>query len=169
MPVSTTKLGPGTLTLGETGTELDASCQLLGAMVEWDKDKEDDETTLCGDVVPGDMTYTATLSGTVYQDLAEATGLVAYTWEHKGETVAFEFVPNTAAGATVTGDVIVDPLTVGGDEMKVKMQSDFEWDCVGEPTIAFGGAAVMAAGTTDAGPEESAAVEPSETPAPEPV
>ncbi|HKE75223.1 MAG TPA: hypothetical protein VKB57_16495 [Acidimicrobiales bacterium] len=144
MTASTTPLGPGTLKLGETATALDVSCQLTAAQVEWDKDKEDDETTLCGDVVPGDTTYTATLSGTLYQDLAVATGVVAYTWENKGQAVPFEFVPNTAAGATVTGTVVVDPITVGGDEMKAKMTSDFEWDCVGEPDITFGGAAMMA-------------------------
>jgi hypothetical protein len=138
MAVSTAPLGPGTLKLGPTATAFDASCQLLNAQVENDKSKDDDETTLCGDTVPGDVTYTFTLTGTFFQDLALASGIVAYSWEHMGEAVDFEFVPNTAAAASVEGQVTVDPLIVGGDEPKAKMRSDFTWDIVGTPTFTPG-------------------------------
>lgn len=133
-----TRLGPGTLTFGPTGTPMDASCQLANGVVEWDKDADDDIKTLCGDTVAGAVTYSATLSGTFLQDLTEDDGLVAYTWDNKGNTVPFTFVPNTAAGATVTGDVVVDPLAVGSTEdMGAVMTSDFEWACVGEPTLTW--------------------------------
>lgn len=146
MAVTTTKLGPGTLTLTlGAGTPLDVSCQLVSAQVEWDKNKDDDETTLCGDVVAGDVTYTATLSGTFFQDLATATGIVAFTWDNKGAAVEFEFTPNTIAAASVTGVVTVDPLMVGGDTPKAKMRSDFKWDCVGEPTLTPGTGVLEAA------------------------
>lgn len=136
MAVNSTKLGPGTLTLGETGTLMDASCQLTGAVVEWDKDKADDIRVLCGDVVAGGTTYSASVSGTFLQDLAEEEGLVAFTWANKGQSVAFTFVPNTAAGATVTGTLIVDPIAVGGtDDYGSTLTSDFEWACVGEPEL----------------------------------
>lgn len=137
MAVSTTKLGPGTLTLTlAAGTPLDVSCQLVSAQVEWDKNKDDDETVLCGDVVAGDVVYSATLAGTFFQDLAATTdGIVEFSWTHKGEVVDFEYVPNTDAAKAVTGQVTVDPLMVGGDTPKAKMRSDFKWDCVGEPVL----------------------------------
>jgi len=136
---NTTRLGPGTLTLGDTGTPFDASCQMANGVVAWDKDKDDDVTTLCGETAAGSVTFTSTLSGTFLQDLGEGdTGLVAYTWTNKGVTVPFVFTPNTAAGATVTGDLIILPLDVGSTEdYGALMTSDFEWDCVGEPVLSF--------------------------------
>lgn len=152
--VKSTKLGPGTLTFGPTATVQDASCQLQNGVVGWDKDKDDDITVLCGDVVAGGTNYTATLSGTFLQDLEdETTGLVKYSWEHKGETVEFVYTPNTAAGATVTGQVIVDPIDVGSTEdFGATMTSDFEWDCVGEPTLSWAGGAGAAASSSEPEP-----------------
>jgi hypothetical protein len=136
-------LGPGTLTIGETGAVVDASCQMINAQIEWDKDKDDDTTVLCGDVVPGSTTYTATLTGSVFQDVANASGLLAYSWTKKGQPVPFTFTPNTAAGTAAKGTLILDPITFGGDEPKAKMQSDFTWDCVGEPELDFTEAEVL--------------------------
>lgn len=136
MAAMSTKLGPGLLKIGTTGTEVDMSCQLSAAKVEWDKDKEDDTPVLCGDTIPGSTTYRSTLSGTIAQDLAATDGVVEFTWTHKGETHPFVFVPATEAGKQVTGTVTIDPLTVGGDEVKKNMMSDFEWDIVGDPVLA---------------------------------
>jgi hypothetical protein len=129
-----TKLGPGTLIIGETTTTLDLSCQLSAAKVEWDKDKEDNTEVLCGDSIAGGVTYTAKLTGTVLLDLSP-TGMVSFTWDHKGEELAFTFVPNDVEAQQVTGVLTVDPLDVGGDEVKKNMSVDFEWDCVGEPVF----------------------------------
>lgn len=153
MAVSTSTLGPGTLKLGPTATPTDVSCQVISAQVEVSMDKDDDEYVLCGEVVAGDATFTATLSGTVFQDLASATGLVAYSWSNMGQTVAFEYVPNTADTAKVAGDVIVQPITVGGDEPKKRMRSDFEWQCVGVPTFTPGTGAATAEADELAGVE----------------
>lgn len=143
MPVKSVKLGPGTLTLGPTGTPMDASCQLQNGVVAWDKDKADDITVLCGDVVAGGTTYTATFAGTFLQDLGATSGLVEWSWTNKGTEQDFEFVPNTAAAKGVTGKVIVDPIAVGStDDYGATMTSDFEWDIVGEPVL---GAVTMTA------------------------
>src|SRR5262245_12685512 len=133
MPAKTVKLGPGKLSIGSTGTEVDFTCQVTAATVEWSVDVGDDTPVLCGETVPGERTYTAALSGTLYQDLGLANGIVAYTWAHKGEEIPFEFEPSTTAGVSVTGTVILDPLSVGGDEAGANMTSDFEWAIVGEP------------------------------------
>lgn len=135
MSAQATKLGPGLLTLGEGGL-MDISCRLSAARVEWDKDKEDDTEVLCGDTIPGATTYTAKLTGTIAQDLENTDGIVNYSWDHKGESVPFVFVPSTAAGQQCTGTVTIDPLDIGGDEVKKNMMSDFEWDCVGEPALS---------------------------------
>ena len=151
MPVKSVKLGPGTLTFGPVGTPMDASCQLANGVVTWDKNKDDDLTVLCGDVISGATTYTAKLSGTMVQDLdAGATSLVAWSWTNKGTEVDFEYTPNTAAGASVSGKCIVDPLDVGTtDDYGSTMTSDFEYDCVGEPNLGFGTTGTLAVGADD--------------------
>jgi hypothetical protein len=103
---------------------------------------------LCGDSVPGARTYSAHFSGTLYQDLGLATGIVAYSWAHKGESVPFTFEPSTDVGVTVTGTLIIDPLAVGGDEAGANMTADFDWTCVGEPVLSAGGAAAASVGST---------------------
>jgi hypothetical protein len=138
MTADATKLGPGTLTIGETGTLVDFSCQVTGARVAWDVNAEDDVPTMCGDVVPGDRTYSSALSGTLYQDLTTADGIVAFSWANKGTSVPFAFTPNTAAGTSVTGTLTVDPLDVGGDDSVAKMTADFEWAIVGDPVLTIG-------------------------------
>lgn len=132
---STYKLGPGTLVVGEVGTPVDFTPQVTGATVSWDKDKDDDVPVLSGGSLTGDTTYTATLSANVFQDLADDDGIVAYSWEHKGETVPVTFIPSTAAGKQVTGDVVMDPIDIGGDEAKQRPRSDIEWAFVGEPAL----------------------------------
>lgn len=135
MPPTTYKLGPGEIRIGETGSEVDFSAQLTGATVSWDNDSEDDTPVLSGDVIAGDRSYTATISGNVFQDLGAVDGLVEWTWTNKGVEVPIVYVPSSAAGRAVTGRVIVDPIDVGGDEVKTRPRSDFEWSFVGEPEL----------------------------------
>lgn len=138
MPAKSVRFGPGTFEFGETGTPIDASCQLANGVVQWDKDSEDPIRVLCGDTVPGAVNYTSSISGNLLQDLADEDGLVAYTWAHKGEAVPFTYTPNTEAGATITGTVVIDPLDVGTeDDYGAVLASDFEWDIVGDPVLTW--------------------------------
>ena len=150
MTVKTTPLGPGTLLIGPAGTSIDISCQVQNARINWEKETADQVTYLCGDTSAGATTYTATLAGTLAQDLEDPAGIVAFSWENAGTTQPFEFVPNTAALATVTGELILDPISVGGDEGGQDMTSDIEWTCVGMPDLGYGGA-VAAAGLEETG------------------
>lgn len=131
MAVNVIKTGPGTITLGTDG-EQDFSAQVTSIVLTPEVDEEDDVKTLSGDTVPGEDTESFVLSGTLYQDL-NSSGIVAYSWENKGEVVEFEFTPNSDAGATITGEVKVRALAIGGD-VDEQATSDFEWPCVGEPT-----------------------------------
>lgn len=137
MPAKVTKFGPGTLTIGEVGTLVDVSCQVISCQVEWDKDKDDDIVVLCGESVAGSTIYTASLTGEMFQDAADAAGILAVSWTNKGTTVPFSFTPSTEAGTECAGDLVLDPLTFGSDEPKANMTSDFTWACVGEPTLTF--------------------------------
>jgi len=129
-------LGPGTLKVGPSASALDVSCLVKSATFSYDKDADDPETGLCGTVYPGDVTYTGKLAGTVWQDIAAGSGLVQFSHANKGQTVEFEFVPNTAAVTAVTGTLVIDPLGIGGDEFGKKMTSDFEWT-VADADIAW--------------------------------
>lgn len=141
MTVKTTKLGPGTLTVTIAGapTPIDFSCQVSKAKVTPGKDKDDDVVMLCGDTKAGATTYKAALEVTVDQDLEDPAGFVYASWDHRGELGEVVFTPNTAAGGTVTGTVVIDPVTVGGETGGDDMTSDFAWDFVGFPDLAPAG------------------------------
>jgi hypothetical protein len=132
-----TPLGPGTLILGDVGSPVDISCQVINAVIAWDKDKDDDVVVLCGETVAGATTYTATISGALFQDVEDPAGILYTSWTQKGTEIAFTFVPNTAAGTEAAGTLVLDPIDFGGDEAKQNMQSDFEWSIVGEPTLTI--------------------------------
>jgi hypothetical protein len=137
-------LGPGSLTIGETGTPIDVSCLVNNAVIAADKDEGDSTTKLCGTVRPGAVSYTYSLSGNLDTDIGEDTGFFALSQDHAGEQMDFTFTPNTDAGTVATGKLVVDPLDFGGDTTGETMTSDFEFSIVGKPTYAYGGATVAA-------------------------
>lgn len=135
MAATVVKLGPGTLTVGATGTPVDFSCQVTAARVEWNVNADDPTTVLCGDKVPGARTYDSHLTASIFSDLGLATGIVEYSWAHKGESVPFEFVPAEDVLSSVSGTLIVDPISVGGDAAGDNMTSDIDWTIVGDPIL----------------------------------
>lgn len=126
-------LGPGSLQIGETGTELDMSAQLTAVSIAWENDEGDALNVLSGETIPGDDNFTASLTATVVQDLTE-DGVIDWTWSNKGKVVPVVFTPLTAGAAKVEGQVKVLPIDLGGD-VKAKNTSDIEWSFVGEPTF----------------------------------
>lgn len=134
----TFKLGPGTLTIGETGTPIDVSCLVNNATIAMSKDEGDSTTKLCGTVKPGAITYTYALSGNIDTDIDDPAGLFALSQASAGEVVGFTFVPNTEAGTEASGELTLDPLDFGGDTTGETMTSDFEFSIVGAPTYQIG-------------------------------
>lgn len=130
-------LGPGSLILGDVGTPLDLSCQVTNIVVAAEGDSEDPVYTLCGNSEAGERTYAWTLSITAFQDV-DADGIIDYTWKHAGTQVPFTFKPDLATGAQVDGNVIIDPVQLGGD-VKVKNTSEAEWQITGTPTFTPAG------------------------------
>jgi len=108
-------------------------------MITSDKDAEDDRTMLCGDVLPGAVTYTYSLTGNMDSDHENgAASFFALSQANPGSQYAFSFTPNTAEGTTAAGTLTVDPLDFGADEMGQPLQSDFEFSLVGKPTYTYG-------------------------------
>lgn len=138
-------LGPGTLEIGATGTEIDVSCLVNNAVIGADKDQADSTTKLCGTVKQGAVTYAYTLSGNMDTDIADEAGFFALSQAEAGSELAFTFTPNTEAGTVAAGTLVVDPLDFGGDETGSTMTSDFEFAIVGKPTYTFAGGAAFAA------------------------
>lgn len=130
-------LGPGTLKIGPTGSEIDASCLVNNARIEIDKEQDDTTYKLCGTATPGKITYTYKLTGNVDTDVDLSDGLFAFSQDHAGEQVAFEFVPNTAAGTSAAGTLVMDPLEFGADEYGDALDSDFELTIVGKPAFTY--------------------------------
>jgi len=130
-------LGPGTLKIGATGAEIDASCLINNARIEIDKEQDDAKYKLCGTATPGKITYTYKLTGNLDTDVDLPTGLFAFSQDNAGTQQNFEFTPNTAAGTSATGILVMDPLEFGADEFGQPLDSDFELTIIGKPTFDY--------------------------------
>lgn len=133
MPVKSYKMGPGQLRLGETGTEVDYAAQVTACRITWAVERPDAVPVLSGEELRDDPTWSATLAGTMIQDLT-AAGLVEFTWDAKGTEVPFTFIPSNAEAREVTGVLEITPLDIGGDA-KTRPTSEFSWACIGEPSF----------------------------------
>lgn len=139
MTVNTYTMGPGTLTVGDVGDVMAFSSQVTNVRVTPSVDTGDPINVLSGESVPGDRDETWVLAGTLVQDLGAGVGgadsLVEWLHTNAGTTFPFTFIPSTAKGRQITGDVTVEAVEIGGD-VKTKPTSDFEWAISGRPAIA---------------------------------
>lgn len=130
-------LGPGTLEVGPTGQEIDISCLVNNVRITMEKDQDDSRTKLCGTVTPGKVTYTFSITGNIDVDSETESGIFAFSQENAGTIQPFTFTPNTAAGTSAAGSLMIDPLDFGADEFGAAMDSDFEWSLVGPPVYTY--------------------------------
>ena len=56
----------------------------------------------------------------------DSNSLSLWCFDHAGETLPFEFVPNIKGGIKWTGNVEISPVSVGGD-VKSKNTNDFSF------------------------------------------
>ena len=133
MPIKSYKIDEGTLQLGSLGTAIDATAQVEEGALNWSEDVADSRPTLSGEELAGDANYTAVLALKLIQDMTDG-GLVEFTWEHAGEILPFEFSPATATGRTITGNLRIKPLDVGGP-VKTTPSSDVEFQIIGMPVL----------------------------------
>lgn len=135
MAISSYKVGPGTLHLGDTPVAFSSQVRSCVVSPSENVEEEDDLNVLSGEVLEGEDTATLdwTISGTFLQDLVD-DGIIDWTWTNAGNEEAFTYVPNTAGDKRITGVVRVVPISVGG-EAKTRATSDFEWAIIGTPVF----------------------------------
>lgn len=135
MAVSTVVGGPGKLTLGAAGTLKTLTAQVRSCTLEPSVDTGDSIVTLSGESVGGARTESFALTGTILQDLGATAGITEWLYSNAGTTQPFVFTPSTASGKQITGSVVIEAISIGGEVGSV-LESDFEWQTVGNrPTI----------------------------------
>jgi hypothetical protein len=126
-PDGTGTLGPGTLTIGETGTPLDISCLVNNVKITPDISEGDTKTMLCGTSKRAADTITWALDGNIDVDAGLEAGFFAMTWQHFGEVVPFSFTPSADVGTVVVGNLKLAPLELGADNYGDFLSSDFSF------------------------------------------
>ena len=129
--------GPGLLTIGTVGSEVDVSCLVNSAKITSEKDQGDNTTKLCGTVKRGSVSYSFTFEGNVDVDAGTDSGLFALSHTAKGTEQTFTYTPSTELGTTATGILVIDPLDFGADEYGDDLTSDFSYSIVGEPEWTY--------------------------------
>lgn len=128
------KLGPGLLTLGETGSPKEFGAQVSESTLSPEYDSDDPISVLSGDEYAGDETEAWTLAIVLYQDYT-AESLHLWLYENAGEEVPFTFVPSKQGALQAKGTVKVRAASIGG-EVKARNTSDLELPVVGRPTLS---------------------------------
>lgn len=135
--IETTKIGPGLFKLGDPA--LGAEVRLMSFTVSWSESvaRTEARKVLSGAQTPVSeiATFTATGSGKVVQDIEDAAGVVAWSWEHKGTPQPCLYVPNNDVDRAVQGVISPIPLDFGGDVDADGPESDFTWRFIGEPIL----------------------------------
>lgn len=133
MTINSYKVGPGTFAL--VATDFSAQLTQLQVVPSENVESTDVVKVLSGEQLDAEdtATYSYAVTGTFLQDLA-AAGIIDYSWQNAGDTVAFTYQPVDATARAVEGFVRIVPLTIGG-EVAVRATADFTWQCVGTPTF----------------------------------
>ena len=126
-------LGPGTLTLGASGTLKEFAAHTTATSLEPSYSDGDVIDLLDGSVEREQDEETWTLSGTIRQELT-ASALEDWCLTNAGTEMPFTFKPVNNVEKSYTGTVRVRAVTIGGD-VKTKNTSDFEFPLIGRPEI----------------------------------
>lgn len=129
-------LGPGTLTLGETGSTRQFAAHTTATSLVPSYSDGDVLDLLDGSQERETDEETWTLEGTIRQQL-EADALEDWCLTEAGQEMPFVFTPVNSLGKSYEGTVTVRAVTIGGD-VKTKNTSDFTFPLRGRPTINGG-------------------------------
>lgn len=132
MSVTDSRQGPGTLSLG---TLTGAGCQMSNVRLVPSQDETEGTPTLCDPTPAPDVRTIWTLEGTAVQDWEDAAGFVEFCRANDGQTVTFDWVPNTTLTPAVTysGSCQVRAVEFGGD-VGVQNTTDYTFPVVGSLT-----------------------------------
>lgn len=133
---SFTAFGPGTIEIGDTGSEVDFAGEVLGGSVTHTYEEiGESRTMLDGSVRAATRKRTDGLSFTVENDLT-AAGLYSTLFNGDGTDKSFTYTPNTAGGAAWAGTITLAlPESVGADEFGAPIVSTVELAGVGAFTF----------------------------------
>jgi len=144
MPLTDSRLGPGTLKLGPAPgpPANDFTTQASAVRLTPSVDSTDGTPTLeIPDPAPlSEVSWALNIDA--IQDFEDAVGLVNYLMDHALEEQLFEWVPNTTyggttAGPTYSGTLQILPIEIGGD-VAVQVVTSVELPLVGAPTRVDG-------------------------------
>jgi len=133
MPLTDSRLGPGTLKLGTAEYGHQAAAVRLTPSVN----SEDGTPTLAAPDPAPLTTVTWALNLDAIQDWENATGLVNYLMDNALAEQPFEWTPLTTDGTKYAGTVQIVPIEIGGD-VAVQVVTSVELPVVGEPTRTDG-------------------------------
>lgn len=114
MAINVTTIGPGTLTLGVTGTLTTLTEQCTKARLIPSVSQSDPIPVLSGASAPGKRAESWSLEIELLQDWKTA-GTSKWLFDHRGEKHAFSYTPNTVGATKASGEVIVEAIEFGGD------------------------------------------------------
>lgn len=149
------KLGPGSLKLGATGSEIELAIGLREAAVEPDFKEDDSIPVLSGEELAGEAEESAKLTGKILQQY-DLDSAIVWAQMNNGKQVPFTFRPDNDKDLGVKGIVTVRRLTIGG-KVKERNESDIEWVIVGGKYDLIDGAGALI--TTWTGPAAAAPLE----------
>lgn len=118
-------LGPGSLKIGDTGSEKDFSADVINTTLQPNVDTEDPDNFLDGHTEGGGQTESWTLTGSIKDDFS-MDGIQVWCNQHSGQEMPFTFIPNTTGTVQWKGKVTIASIQVGGDA-KNKNSNDFSF------------------------------------------
>lgn len=155
MTINESRVKDGTLKLGTTPDEFDASCQLTNIRINSTYDDDgDDVETLCGERTgKGRKLSGNSLAGTLIQDWTATPSLIDFLWSNDLAVVPFVYAPNGPTGVQIAGSVRLEvPGETYGGDVNTRVTSDFEWFTVGEITRTPGTGTLEASASSSSSP-----------------
>src|SRR5215471_7226632 len=137
MPVTDSRLGPGTLKIGPTATSKDFSAQASAVRLTPSVNSEDGTPTLAVPEPAPLATIAWALNVDAIQDFEDAAGFVNYLMDNALAEEPFEWVPATADGTSYSGTIQIIPIEVGGD-VAVQVVTSVELPLIGAPVRVDG-------------------------------
>ena len=125
MAVKAHKLGPGSLKLGATGSEIEFAIALRSCEVEPDVDEGELVPVLSGDEIDEGDEETYNLTGSLVESY-DLDSLQVWAHVNAGTVVPFLFRPDNDKAVGIKGEVKVRRIGWGGD-VKERNEKDFEF------------------------------------------
>lgn len=134
MATKTRILGPGSFKITDETNARDLSADLTKAQMNPSNSSDDPVNYLDGSQETN-VTTTWTFEGTVGDDFTEG-GLATWLFDHAGDTLPCEFIPNKSGGVKWTFDATIAPVAIGGD-VKSKNTNDLSFAITNLKHVAY--------------------------------